>query len=346
MTSPFFYPQRANQASARSCYHSKKDMRLDTRLLGFAFVALLVVAGILLVGWHYFKSSPATPAQTIKGLTGKIYLSLVPLPESQNNLSVYSFDLSSGQLSPFLSDKGVDYLTSKFSPDGSQFAYSHIGATMDLVLQTSSEGKMVLTGDPTLKIRRNPVWSPDGSKIAYAARADLQGSSFEAAEWLVYVFDLKSGREQVITNGSNPLFAPDGSLLVLKSDGLYRFDLDSLVGEKIWDTGSEASQANMKLALSSDGKYLAWGVPDRREVVVIEIQSWQPFKGTVLKILPVTAFWPVFSPDGSYLALEEVDPGTLTNPRLVVHAVQSDAQETLLSLKDYAQDALFISDWR
>ncbi|MDR2838070.1 MAG: Tol-Pal system beta propeller repeat protein TolB [Azonexus sp.] len=63
----------------------------------------------------------------------------------------------------------------------------------------------------------SPVWSPDGSRLAYV--------SFEKKKPIVYVHSLASGRRTVVANqkGSNsaPAWSPDGSRLavVLSKDG-------------------------------------------------------------------------------------------------------------------------------
>jgi TolB protein len=63
----------------------------------------------------------------------------------------------------------------------------------------------------------SPVWSPDGSKLAYV--------SFEAKKPVIYVHDLATGRRHVAANfkGSNsaPAWSPDGTQLavVLTKDG-------------------------------------------------------------------------------------------------------------------------------
>jgi Tol biopolymer transport system component len=287
---------------------------------------------------------------------GTLYLSLKPNPASENRISVYALDVQERKLAPFLYDADENYMTSSFSPDHSMLAFSKVvfatsSTAVELFLRRADSSVVQLTDDPALPVNRAPAWSPDGTKIAFVVRADDQGAGFPIADWRIYTYDLATSEERFIDYGTNPMFAPDGTLLVLEGDGLYRFDLSdfdsgTFTKEKIWDTGPEDSLANMKLALSRDGEYLAWGVPDRKQMVLIKIDSWDEFSGTVAEIIPTTAFWPVFSPDSRYLAYEEVDDGTLANPRVVIRDLATGNQEHVFDLSAYAQDALFMTDWQ
>jgi TolB protein len=85
----------------------------------------------------------------------------------------------------------------------------------------------------------SPVWSPDGSRLAYV--------SFEAKKPVVYVHSLASGERKVIANfkGSNsaPAWSPDGTRLavVLTKDG----------GSQLYVVGADGS--NLRRLASSPG---------------------------------------------------------------------------------------------
>jgi Tol biopolymer transport system component len=73
-----------------------------------------------------------------------------------------------------LSPEGANQLTARFSPDGKQIAYWQGGtgiwkltvASADLTGARTLDSSAVLFGAP-------PIWSPDGTKLAYMAGADL-----------------------------------------------------------------------------------------------------------------------------------------------------------------------------
>ena len=87
------------------------------------------------------------------------------------------------KLIPLTTDPGIEQEPS-LSPDGSQVAYSWNGpdqANFDIYVKTTKAGAAVaaaplrLTRDPADDT--NPVWSPDGSSIAFLRKSDV-GNQF------------------------------------------------------------------------------------------------------------------------------------------------------------------------
>ncbi len=80
----------------------------------------------------------------------------------------------------------------------------------------------------------------------------------------------------------------------------------------------------------------------------MKVESWAPFKGSVVQTIKTHAFWPVFSPNEEYLAFEEVDwdPTSMpTKPRLVVHDILTPAKNVAQDLDGFIQTQMFITDW-
>jgi len=260
---------------------------------------------------------------------------------------VYAFDIEKNTLAPYLASSSVSYLTSSFSSDGINLAFSRIDDAMNIFVKSQTGEEKKMTGNTEVLIRRNPVWSPSGETIAYLGRRDANGNGLNPEEWQIYILNTKNGNERFITNGSNPLFTPGGDILVLKGDGLYLIDLFTNIGERVWDVSGGKAFAHMKLNISRDGKYIAWAVPHQSRVIILEVTSWRPFSASIIKEFPSTAFWPVFSPDARWLALQEVDGANTTtpNPRLIIFNLETGDKQTLLDLKSYDNQAMFVTDW-
>jgi len=54
----------------------------------------------------------------------------------------------------------------------------------------------------------------------------------------------------------------------------------------------------------------------------------------------------MFSPDGKYLVVQEIDfNAESSNPRLIMYNVETSEKEFLLDLNEYEQFAMWINDW-
>ena len=106
------------------------------------------------------------------------------------------------KLIPLTTDPGVEQEPS-LSPDGSQVAYSWNGpdqANFDIYVKTTKAGAAVAA--PPLRLTRdpaddtNPVWSPDGSSIAFLRKLDV-GNQFD-----VMLIPALGGRERKLAEVS------------------------------------------------------------------------------------------------------------------------------------------------
>jgi dipeptidyl aminopeptidase/acylaminoacyl peptidase len=285
---------------------------------------------------------------------GRVSLSLAPLDSEGTpaRVGIYDFDVAQGTLVPLAADTTADYLTSQYSPDGTMIAFARVDDEGMTIMYGASDLSSVdaITMPEEVFIARNPVWSPDGSRIAFTTRSDGTGSEMGLDEWSVHVYDLASRAVSRVATGTNPLYLPDGSLLVLREDGLHRLDEVTGTDTRIIPMAMGEAAANMKLDVSNDGKRLVWAVPDRGTVAIYDVQAWEPLEASVTEIR-TSAFWPTLSPGGEYLALQAFDWGsdgtTVTNYRLVFYSFRDGAwKEIALDLSPFYQEALFITDWR
>lgn len=338
----------------------------------FALLALVALVGgyvavQLWLAQNYAAETPiATEMETERPpeeLSGKIYMSLAPAYGDHSSLDIYSYDTKWDFFSQETDEENREFYTSKISPDGTKMAVASLlnasenaSGTAELFIRTivNGDNEEVRTLEPLIE-KRNPTWSADGAYVAFVARASAEADFYLPETWSVYVYKIGSdANAKLLTEGANPIFLPDGNLAVLKHDGIYYVNRTS--GEATRTPLVEGeSWINTKFDISRDGTKVALALPINKEVFVVPIASWAPFRfGGESTLIPTPAFWPVFSPGGDYLAMqvfewnEEWTPTTTpiaTEQRLMVYSLRDNTWGPTLDLREYAQNKLFITDW-
>jgi dipeptidyl aminopeptidase/acylaminoacyl peptidase len=131
---------------------------------------------------------------------------------------VYSAPLD-GQRIFQLTDAKERSVWPRWSPDAKQLAFlrDHGGdERFDIwIVDREGEHERNLTSDPGV-MHRDIAWSPDGTKLAYAANPGGTGKSFA-----IHVIDVTTGAKRALTSGDRddlqPRWSPDGTLLVFWS---------------------------------------------------------------------------------------------------------------------------------
>jgi Tol biopolymer transport system component len=157
----------------------------------------------------------------------------------------------------------------------------------------------------------NPALSPAGDRLAFSL-SDPRGGKFD-----VWIRDLARGVNSRFTfGGSNngiPVWSPDGSTIVFRSDRNGTFDLfeKSASGQGEEKTLLKSDEAKVPTSWSRDGRYIAFGSQNAKT-------SWNAWalptfgdrKPVPIAVGPFVEVNATFSPDGRFVAYQSNESGS------------------------------------
>ncbi|HIZ85327.1 MAG TPA: PDZ domain-containing protein [Candidatus Coprenecus stercoravium] len=183
----------------------------------------------------------------------------------------------------------------ELAPDGSRVLIDFRG---DIFSLPAAEGAVYnLTSTPGAH-ERNPVWSPDGSTIAYI--------SDESGEYQIYVmpYDDPSARRSItsFTDGYPDLlsWSPDSRTLYFTDEKNQLYALD--VEDGALDVAVRGRYGIIRsYEVSPDGNWIAYNTANASGISVVYLHNLKDGTDTQVTTSWYNSYSPIFSMDGKYL---------------------------------------------
>ncbi|MBZ0299898.1 MAG: DPP IV N-terminal domain-containing protein, partial [Anaerolineae bacterium] len=290
----------ANTAMARRAARAELETGLAedplvqrNRLLsGLAVVLLVALIGVVL-----WATNPVqTPGRALTGAVSGVNL-LATTPDQSTSVPLLATVVPTvTPLPAILEARGSLAFTVREKAQSDIWAVN-IGDRTPIRLTNSPEDE------------RDPVWSPDGRRLAYASRQD--------GNWELYIYDLQSGTTSRMTFDLSfqgaPRWSPDGQWLVYESYQGNNLD--------VYIMGVDGSQVKRLTDYPGPDFSPAWS-PDGRRIAFV---SWRDGNQDIYLFslddprdaasvnVTHTALreedYPTWSPDGKLLAFSALDEG-------------------------------------
>ncbi|MCO6509407.1 MAG: PD40 domain-containing protein, partial [Aridibacter famidurans] len=218
---------------------------------------------------------------TVLHVAGIVSLLLIPvvgyfLYESYtHNAASVAENAVTTELASWSSAPGELFSVARFSPDGKLIAFSSTrSGTKDIwVMQSNSTEAIQITKDEFANT--DPVWSPDGSEIAYFSDRGTggEGANTRTGVWRISALGGSPRSVGPIKDGSSELrrWTSAGKIVYQSGGELYAMDPDSGAAEKLTSLGSGNGSVTWA-DISDDHSRVSY-------VVRTEDQTWKLMTG-------------------------------------------------------------------
>lgn len=274
----------------------KEDpLRTQNRVLsGFTVVLLAVLIGVVL-----WATNPARNMPSGIAAAGNINLAAFPAATQNPNVAAPILPTTVPTATPIpsiLEARGTLTYTVRENAQEDIWAVG-VGERTPIRLTNSPEDD------------RDPVWSPDGRRLAYASRQD--------GNWEIYIYDLFSGSTTRMTYDLSfqaaPRWSPDGEWLVYESYQGNNLDVHVMrVDGSQVERLTEHSAPDFSPAWSPDGRriaFVSWR-DGNQDIYVFSLDDPRDAAAVNLTNTPTrNEDYPAWSPDGKLLAYSALDEG-------------------------------------
>ncbi len=192
-----------------------------------------------------------------------------------------------------------------------------------------------------------PAWSPDGTQLAFQARARA-GAEVVPGAWTLAVADVAAGSALLLLPGERPAWSPDGTQLVFQrgavgSTGLLLLALSSGMERPLTGGVVEAREP----AWSPDGRSIAYRARLPGEVWQVWLVNADGTTPRALTAFASDAGAFAWSPDGTQLAVERAGDILLVNVAdgSQRHLTGSAAYDQTPAWSPTGSDLVFAAGW-
>jgi len=297
------------------------------------------------------EAPPETAASTYKGT---LTMTLDPVVPASALSGIYTFSLGSKTLS--IKNDERDYYAPAFSTDD-RIAVVTNGEEGDFQLYISDvknqeDAEALVPPSPALHAGV-AEWSIDNTALVYDAITALpEAGNVDIENSRVVYVDTETYDQVILDTGTSPIFQNDGSVLYLKSDGVYYITVTDMVAsepERVIAFDGYAATARSRIALSADEKLIAITNPDAGGFEVYHLVTLEDGSSVPERVFGQDniGFWPVFSPDSSALAYVQINvaEGEVTGRTLSIYDIKTSRSRPIFDLKEFNQEFLSLTSW-
>jgi Tol biopolymer transport system component len=231
---------------------------------------------------------------------------------TKTNFEIYQMRADGRNQTRLFSDPSALYAQPSYSPDGKKIAYSYNPKPGDskswsdiYVANVDGANPVRLTNTGTKGDNWYPVWSPDGSRIAFNSMRDGNTE--------LYVMNADGSNQIRLTNNRGwdgvPSWSPDGTKIAFQAerDGKYNiYSISSTGGNETRLTTGDSD--NFRPSWSPDGKKIAFN--SRRDgYTAIYLMNPDGSNPTRLNTGGEATWYPKWSPDGKQLLFVQYPGG-------------------------------------